>query len=126
MGTIIAIIVAMVIAVLSPIAVTALAHGTLSKLRKRHAKERFDAEPYCREGIILSEIRLGGSDKQVASRCYIYSIALGRIEIRLIHDDDVEMGFAMSWTLVEYEGFDPVVELNRLGNPVYKISGDKQ
>ena len=123
-GIIISIIVAMIIAALTPVVAAYGASAALDRHRKGRAKKRIDDEPHYKRGVILEEIRVGGNDKTVCGRCYIYSIILGRIEVRMIDENNEPRGKAMSWTLEEFEKFDPVVQLTKNGHPVFKIKAN--
>ena len=116
MGTVLSVVGGLVIMALTNAAQPIVQAKFVLPIKQRQARKRFAAEPLVSEGVVLSEIRRPGSDRALCGRCEIVSLRVGRIEVRPISGKRgdrtySQIGEALSWTLAEFEGFDPVTEL---------------
>ena len=100
------ILIALVLAAASPLAVHWSAQFVEAGRRKR-AYRRLEAEPTVYVGAELREIQLPGRDKPVCGRCVVHAIDVGRLEVRCI---EVNTGQALSivFTGREFEDLIPV------------------
>ena len=103
MEVIITITVGFIAAGLGPVAVI-ITNKWIEEVKRKRALGRIDNEPLYKEGAIIRELRLEGSDVPLMLDCKITSIAKGRIEIR----DDTGV---ISFTGREFEKLHPIFQI---------------
>ena len=91
----------LLVAFLTPV-VAFIAHRWVDAGRRRRAYERLLHEPLTQVGAHIDELHMAGRDTPLMTNCYVYSLEVGRVEIR------DSAGRAVSFTGREMEGLFPV------------------
>lgn len=78
----------------------------IGKLKRRMAYLRLKKDPLYDEGSKFACIMRGSHE--VFGPCYVHSLQPGRVEVRGRVEENRR--YAMSWSVSEFEGLDPVAE----------------
>ena len=108
MNIITAILIATVVAGLTPIA-QQLTNTVVQGIRRKRAFARLKRERLISVGTVFMCIRDGSGGPPLAGLCEVVDLSLGRVAIQCFAANGVGTGLKMSWTGQEFEKMHPVV-----------------